>query len=47
MRVSGVKHQFPDFPLEDKLGLLNGGIDRPLRVYTRRARRVRREDIEE
>ena len=47
MRVSAVQHQFPDFPLEDKLVLLNGGIDKPLRVYTRRARRMRRENIEE
>ena len=28
MRVSALKHQFPDFPLGDKLVLLNGGIDR-------------------
>ena len=37
-KASEVKHQFPTFPLEDKLKLVNGGIDMLQRVYVRKRR---------
>lgn len=36
LRVGEFKHKFPTFSLEDKLSLADGGIDMPLRVYTRK-----------
>lgn len=39
LKVGEVKQQFPNFSLEDKLNLANGGIDMPHRVYVRRKNR--------
>ena len=45
MRVKDLKRDFPEFELEDKLGLIGGGNDKPWRVYYRKKKEaVRREE---
>ncbi|CAA7017676.1 unnamed protein product [Microthlaspi erraticum] len=41
VRMSEATQQFPDSKLEDKLRLRHGGIDSPLRAYTRKKKKER------
>ena len=47
LRARDVRHQFPSFSLEDKLKLVNGGIDMMRRVYVRKRNMGEEEDKEE
>lgn len=38
-KVKDLKHQFPDYKLEGKLVSSEGGIDGPLKVYTKREKK--------
>ena len=46
LRAREVKHQFPSFSLEDKLKLVNEGIDMIRRVYVRKRNRGEEEEKE-
>lgn len=46
LRVKDIKKEFPEFELEDKLNVTEGGNDKPWRRYVRRRLRNKREEVE-